>query len=146
MYCSVLKVAFASTQFTGTESSGFIEVVVRITGGTSITPITVTVTPTEQSPVSAIGKLSTKQPIQLHYHCALFYLLLDVDFNSIPFNITINAGSTEGRGNVTVILDNVVEGLEKFNMSLTLASDHSQITLDRDRCEGQIIKLIVQVT
>ena len=48
---------FASEQFTGSESSGFIEVVVRITGGTSITPITVTVTPTEQSPVSAMGKL-----------------------------------------------------------------------------------------
>ena len=48
---------FASGQFNGSESSGFVEVVVRITGGTSITPITVTVTPTEQSPVSAIGKL-----------------------------------------------------------------------------------------
>ena len=52
-----LKVEFASGQFTGSESSGFIEVVVKITGGTSITPITVTVTPTEQSPLSAIGKL-----------------------------------------------------------------------------------------
>ena len=52
----VLRLEFASGQFTGQESSGFIEVTVRITGGTSITPITVTVTPTEQSPVpSAIG-------------------------------------------------------------------------------------------
>ena len=48
---------FASGQFTGSESSKFIEVVVRITGGTSITPITVTVTPTEHLPVSAFGKL-----------------------------------------------------------------------------------------
>ena len=48
-------VGFASAQFTGSESSGFIEVVVTITGGTSNTPITVTVTPSVQSPVSAMG-------------------------------------------------------------------------------------------
>ena len=51
----VLVVEFVSGQFTGSESSGSIGVVVRITGGTSNTPITVTVTPTEQSPVSAMG-------------------------------------------------------------------------------------------
>ena len=51
----VLVVEFTSGQFTGSESSGFIEVVVRLTGGTSNTPITVTVTPSEQSPVSAMG-------------------------------------------------------------------------------------------
>ena len=126
---------FASGQFTGSESSGFIEVVVRITGGTSITPITVTVTPTEQSPVSAMGKvvyILTKQPM---LSCII---LLGVDFNLTPFYITINAGSTEGRGNVSVTLDNVVEGLETFNMRLTLASDHSQITLG-NTCEGRII-------
>ena len=51
----VLVVEFVSGQFTGSESSGSIEVIVRITEGTSNTPITVTVTPTEQSPVSAMG-------------------------------------------------------------------------------------------
>ena len=51
----VLVVEFTSGQFTASESSGFIEVVVRITGGTSNTPITVTVTPSLQSPVSAMG-------------------------------------------------------------------------------------------
>ena len=49
-------VEFASGQFTGSESSGFIEVIVRVTGGVSSSPITVTVTPSEQSPVSAMGK------------------------------------------------------------------------------------------
>ena len=48
-------VEFASGQFNGSESLGFIEVIVRITGGSSITPITVTVTPSVQSPVSAMG-------------------------------------------------------------------------------------------
>ena len=52
----MLVVEFASGQFTASESSGFIEVIVIATGGSSSTPITVTVTPSEQSPVSAIGK------------------------------------------------------------------------------------------
>ena len=51
-----LFVEFASGQFTGSESSGFIEIIVIITGGSSSTPITVTVTPSVQSPVSASGK------------------------------------------------------------------------------------------
>ena len=52
----MLVVEFTSGQFTGSESSGSVEVIVRITGGTSTTPITVTVTPSVQSPVSAMGK------------------------------------------------------------------------------------------
>ena len=51
----VLVVEFASSQFTGSELSEFIEVTVRIADGSSSTPITVTVTPSEQSPVSAMG-------------------------------------------------------------------------------------------
>ena len=51
----VLVVEFSSREFTGSESSGFIEVIVRITGGTSTTPITVTITPSVQSPISAMG-------------------------------------------------------------------------------------------
>ena len=51
----VLIVEFALGQFTGSESSGFIEVIVRTTGWTSSTPINVTVTPSVQSPVSAMG-------------------------------------------------------------------------------------------
>ena len=47
---------FASGQFTGSESSGFIEVIVRVTEGVSSSSITVTVTPSEQSPLSAMGK------------------------------------------------------------------------------------------
>ena len=53
----MLTVEFTSGQFTGSESSGFIEVIVRITGGRSSSPITITVTPTVQSPVSAMGML-----------------------------------------------------------------------------------------
>ena len=59
VYCLttiVLIVEFASGQFVGSESSGFIEVIVRITGGSSSTPINVTVTPSVQSPASAMGR------------------------------------------------------------------------------------------
>ena len=52
----MLTVEFASGQFTGSESSGFIEVIVKVTGGVSSSPITVTVIPSEQSPLSAMGK------------------------------------------------------------------------------------------
>ena len=54
----MLVVEFALGQFIGSESSGVIEVIVRITGGSSSTPITVTVTPSVQSPVSAMGRQS----------------------------------------------------------------------------------------
>ena len=55
-YTIVLVVEFTSGQFIGSESSGFMEVIVRITGGSSSTPITVTVTPSVQSLVSAMGR------------------------------------------------------------------------------------------
>ena len=48
-------VEFATGQFVGSESSGFIEVIVTATGRISSIPITVTVTPSIQSPVSARG-------------------------------------------------------------------------------------------
>ena len=58
-----------------------------------------------------------------------------MDFNSNPFNITINAGATDGRANVSVTCDNEVEGLESFDMRL---SSSTGVTLGRDTCEGQI--------
>ena len=61
-----------------------------------------------------------------------------VDFNSDPFNITINAGATDSRANVSVTCDDEVEGLETFNMRLIIASDNSEVTLGRNTCEGQI--------
>ena len=62
----------------------------------------------------------------------------DVDFNSNPFTITINAGATDGRANVSVTCDDEVEGLESFDMTLTITSNSSGVRLGRDICEGQI--------
>ena len=56
MCCVVLKVEFGSRRFVDSESSGHVEVVVIISGGSSIIPIEVVVTPSEQSPVSARGE------------------------------------------------------------------------------------------
>ena len=64
---------------------------------------------------------------------------LGVDFNSNPFNITINAGTTMGRGNVPVVLDNIVEVMETFDMTVMLVTSSSQIMLGRDTSVGQII-------
>ena len=61
-----------------------------------------------------------------------------MDFNSNPFNITINAGATDGRANVLVTCDDEVEGLETFDMRLTLTSSNSGITVGRDTCAGEI--------
>ena len=61
-----------------------------------------------------------------------------VDFNSNPFTITINAGATDGSANVSVTCDNITEGLETFDMTLTITSDSSGLMLGRDTCEGHI--------
>ena len=52
----VLVISLTSEQFTGIESSGLVEVMVMMERGTSTSPISVIVTPSEQSPVSATGK------------------------------------------------------------------------------------------
>ena len=50
-----ITVRFTQDQFTGTETEGFILVILELRGGTSAFPFIVTVTPLEQSPVSAEG-------------------------------------------------------------------------------------------
>ena len=66
------------------------------------------------------------------------YIGLGVDFNSDPFTITINAGATEGRGNIPVTCDDEVEGSETFDMTLTLTSSATRVMLDRNTSEGEI--------
>ena len=52
----MVVINFAEGQFTGSESSGIVEVAVVKVLGTSSAPLDVIVTPFEQSPVSATGK------------------------------------------------------------------------------------------
>ena len=48
-------VRFTQNAFTGSEATGFVLVHLELTGGTSAYPFRVTITPLEQSPVSAEG-------------------------------------------------------------------------------------------
>ena len=109
----------------------------RITGGLSITPITVTITPSVQSPVSAMGR---QLLLTVNISTTNVYNVIGsgIDFNSNPFTITINAGATNGRANVSVTCDDEVEELESFDMTLTIKSNSPEVTLGRDTCEGQI--------
>ena len=61
-----------------------------------------------------------------------------VDFDSNPITITIEAGSTECRGNISVSCDDLVEEVETFNMTLTLASSNPLVRVGRDTAEGRI--------
>ena len=50
-----VTVRFTQDQFAGSEATGFVIVYLELHGGTSAYPFNVTVTPLEQSPVSAEG-------------------------------------------------------------------------------------------
>ena len=51
----MIRVRFTQDRFTGSESQGFVEVFLELNQGSSTSPFTVMVTPSEQSPVSAQG-------------------------------------------------------------------------------------------
>ena len=51
----VIRVRFTQTQYTGLEATGYVMVTLEIIKGSSSNPFNVTVTPSEQSPVSAEG-------------------------------------------------------------------------------------------
>ena len=48
---------FTQSSFSAMEDMPFVDVELQLTGGTSSTPFDVTVTPSEQSPVSAEGNI-----------------------------------------------------------------------------------------
>ena len=51
----MIRVRFTQDQFTGSELEGFVQVLLELNQGSSTSPFTVMVTPSEQSPVSAEG-------------------------------------------------------------------------------------------
>ena len=55
MYFIAVDVQFSQDRFIGSEASGFVMVSLELSGGTSASPFTVMVTPSQQSPVSAEG-------------------------------------------------------------------------------------------
>jgi len=69
-----------------------------------------------------------------------------VDFDSNPITITIEAGSTEGRGNISVSCDKFVEPVETFDMTLSLAGSNPLVRLGRNTAEGRIIDSTGKIT
>ena len=60
----MIRVRFTQNQFSGSEAMGFVTVNLELAGGTSANPFDVTVTPSEQRPVSAEGNnvISIRKP------------------------------------------------------------------------------------
>ena len=65
MHFIEITVQFTKDNFTGSETTGFVVVFLELIGGTSAKPFDVTVSPLEQSPVSAKGN-------------NIMYILLDI--------------------------------------------------------------------
>ena len=59
LFTAELTVQFSKPTFSGTEPTGVVTVTLLLGGGTSASDISVTVTPSDQSPVSARGKTMT---------------------------------------------------------------------------------------
>ena len=57
-FAIVLTVQFFQANYSGLETSGIVTVTLLLGGGTSTNDITITVIPSNQSPVSAEGKKS----------------------------------------------------------------------------------------
>ena len=136
-YFSGITVRFTQDQFPGSETTGFVIVHLKLDGGTSAYPFNVTVTPSEQSPVSAEGN-----SIMCVIMCGLknVWLTGDVDFNTTTLTATFASGMTMSNVSVPVIPDSIAEGHEEFDLSLNVPSSLSPaITAgSRDRATGVI--------
>ena len=56
-----------------------------------------------------------------------------IDFDSNPINIIFAAGEVRKSVNISLICDKIVEGRERFDISLTLTSSNPQVRMGRDR-------------
>ena len=134
---SGITVRFTQDQFPGSEATGFVIVLVELHGGTSAYPFNVTVTPSEQSPVSAEGN-----SIMCIIMCGLKNVCLtgDVDFNSTTLTATFASGMTMSNVSVPVIVDGIVEEHEEFDLTLNVPSSlNPSITVGtRNRAIGVI--------
>ena len=112
----VVEVQFSQARFNGTENSGFLVVNLELVGGSSASPFDVTVTPSEQSSVSAEGN------IVCIIMCWLksVWLTGDVDFNTATLTATFGSMIIMSSVSVPVISDDIVEGVEEFALLLTI--------------------------
>ena len=111
---------FAQEQHTGSEATGFVIVALKLVGGRSSNLFSVTVTPLEQSLVSAQGN-----SIMCMITCWLksVWLTGGVDFDTTPLTATFDSGMTMSSVSVPVIDDKLAEGEnEMFDLMLIVPS------------------------
>ena len=117
---SKIKVRFTQDQYTGSEDTGFVIITLELIKGTSASLFSVTVTPSEQSPVSAQGN-----SVMCMIMCLLksVWLTGGVDFDTTPLTATFDSGMTMSSVSVPVIDDMIAEGKnETFDLMLTVPS------------------------
>ena len=61
-----------------------------------------------------------------------------INFDSDPFNITIDSGLTIGSYNSSITCDKIVEQNESFNLTMSLAFNNDQIVIDQSMAIVQI--------
>ena len=124
---SRIRVRFTQTQYTGMESMRSMLVTLELVGGVSSYPFNVTVTPSQQSEVSAEGN-----SVMCMIMCWVksVWLTGDVDFNTTPLTATFDSGMTMSSVSVPVMDDMLVEGRdETFDLMLS-SSLGPAITVD----------------
>ena len=117
--------------YTGSENMGFVIITLELIKGTSANPFNVTVTPSEQSPVSAQGN-----SVMCMIMCWLksVWLTGGVDFDTTPLTATFDSGMTMSNISVPVIDDDIVEQDEIFHVILSISpSVHEGIIVMKDR-------------
>ena len=138
MCYTVLYLNFTLSNNIILESDGYVPIGITLSGGISTTPITVIVTPTEQSPISATGTCIKNQSSYSSCNIFTYYVPTgwNVDFDSEQFNMTIYSGEVFEDYNLSIACDKVVEDEESFNLTFSLANENDQIVI------GQFISII----
>ena len=141
-----IKVRFTSAMFTGSESKRFMSVTLELVGGISANPFNITITPSEQSPVSAEGN-----SVMCMIMCWVksVWLTGGVDFNTTPLTATFDSRMTMSSVSVPIMDDMLAEGVnETFNLTILVPSSLGPAitAAGRNRATGVIIDTTSEYT
>ena len=129
----MLVVGFESEQYTGFESSGFVEVVVIISGSSTI-PISVMITTTtNRQSASSKGYINN-----INDNCIPYCMKLGNDLDTEPIGLTFAPNEVNKTANIPIKCDRKSENEERFIISLTLTSNNPQVRIGRQTSVGII--------
>ena len=109
-YDAAIRVRFSERQYTVFEATEFVRITLKL--GISVNLFNVTITPSEQSPVSAEGN-----SVMCMIMCWVksVWLTGGVDFNTTPLTATFDSGMTMSSVSVPVMDDRIAgEGNETY--------------------------------